>query len=79
LSLIPCKYDGRQRPVDVTCCERCERFPKCVPSASPKLRASIDGTLRAGAVERDTIAALLDTLEAALPDDDRGMPQQGAS
>jgi len=75
---MPCKHDGRQRPVDVTCCERCERFPKCVPSASTKLRASIDGTLRAGEVERDTIVALLDTLEAALPDDDSGNAVAGS-
>ena len=75
---MPCKHDGRQRPVDVTCCERCERFPKCVPPASPTLRASIDGTLRAGEIEREAVAALLDTLEAALPDDDSGNAVAGS-
>jgi hypothetical protein len=68
MSLTPCAYDGRQRPIDVTCAERCERFPKCVPSASPKLTAAIAGTLQAGAAERDAIASVLDTLKALLPD-----------
>jgi hypothetical protein len=69
MSLTPCAYDGRQRPVAVTCCERCERFPACLPKASPQLRAQVAGTFRAGAVEHDAIMALLATLKAALDDD----------
>jgi hypothetical protein len=64
---MPCAHDGRRRPVAVTCGERCERFPNYVPSASPKLKTAIDGTLQAGAAERDAIASVLDTLEALLP------------
>jgi len=78
VSLTPCKRDGRQRPVDVTCCERCEQFPKCVPSASPRLIASIEGMLQAGKVERDTIAALLNTLQGTLPDADSDDGEAGA-
>ena len=66
MSLTPCVHDGRQRPVNVTCGERCERFPKCMPSASLTLKTSISHTLRAGAVERSTTAGLLMTLEATL-------------
>jgi len=61
--------DGRQRPADVTCVERCGRFPRCVPSASSKLKASIDATLQAAAAERDSIVTVLDRLRALLPDD----------
>lgn len=68
MSLTPCAHDGRQRPADVTCAERCECFPKCVPPASPKLKSAIDGTLQAGAAERDAIVAVLDRLNALLPD-----------
>jgi hypothetical protein len=70
MSLTPCAHDGRQRPVAVTCCERCERFPACLPEASPQLRAQVVGTFRAGAVERDAIMTLLVTLKAALKDDE---------
>jgi hypothetical protein len=63
---MPCRHDGRQRPVDVTCAERCERFPNCLPSESPQLKTSISGALRAGAVERAAIEELLATLEATL-------------
>ena len=69
MSLIPCARDGRQRPADVTCTERCERFPKCVPPASPQVKSSIADTLQAGAVERNTVETLLATLEATLWDD----------
>jgi hypothetical protein len=69
MSLIPCARDGRQRPVDVTCAERCERFPTCVPPASPPVKGSIASTLQAGALERNTVETLLATLEAALRDD----------
>jgi hypothetical protein len=65
MSLTPCLHDGRQRPADVTCGERCERFPKCVPSASPNLKALIGDLLQAGRVERETIEELLARLEAA--------------
>jgi hypothetical protein len=71
---MPCAHDGRQRPAAVTCAERCERFPKCVPSASPKLKTVIDGTLQAGAAERDAIASVLDTLEALVPTIRHGEP-----
>jgi hypothetical protein len=70
MSLTPCAHDGRRRPVAVTCCERCERFPACLPPASPQLRAEIAGTCRAGTVEREMIALLLDTLEAIVQDDE---------
>ncbi len=69
MSLEPCKHDGRQRPVDVTCARRCERFPKCMPPESTQLKDSIRGTLQAGAVERAAVVALLGTLEAALGQD----------
>jgi hypothetical protein len=68
MSLMPCAHDGRQRPLDVTCGERCERFPTCLPRSSQQLRRQIAGTFQAGAVERDTIEALLATLEALLQD-----------
>jgi hypothetical protein len=68
MSFTPCAHDGRQRPTDVTCAERCQRFPKCVPPASPKLKRAIDGTLQAGAAERDAIVAVLVRLRALLPD-----------
>jgi hypothetical protein len=66
---MPCAHDGRQRPPAITCSERCTRFPACLPKASPELRAEVASTFRAGAVERDTIMALLATLEAALDGD----------
>jgi hypothetical protein len=69
MSLTPCAHDGRQRPVDFTCAERCERFPKCVPPTSPQVKGRIARTLQAGAVERNTVERLLATLEAALRDD----------
>ena len=67
--MTPCAHDGRQRPVAVTCCERCARFPACLPKASPQLRAEVASMFRAGAIERDAIKALLATLEAALDGD----------
>jgi hypothetical protein len=70
MSLTPCAHDGRQRRPAVTCAERCERFPKCLPAASPELRAEIAGTCRAGTVEREMIALLLDTLGAIVQDDE---------
>jgi hypothetical protein len=66
MSLMPCAHDGRQRPVDVTCAERCERFPKCIPPTSPQAKSKIAGTLQAGAIERNTIETLLAMLEVAL-------------
>src|SRR6266542_3739565 len=66
VSLEPCKHDGRQRPVDVTCARRCERFPKCMPPESTQLKDSIRGTLQAGAVERAAVVALLGTLDVFL-------------
>jgi hypothetical protein len=73
MSLTPCAHDGHQRPVDVTCAERCERFPECVPSASPKLKGTIDAMVQAGAAEREAIISMLDRLNALLPDHpDRG-------
>jgi hypothetical protein len=66
MSLRPCVRDGRQRPVHVTCCEHCELFPRCLPPESSQLRASIGDTFQAGALERETIAELLATLEATL-------------
>jgi hypothetical protein len=68
MALTPCVHDGRQRPGDVTCGERCDRFPKCVPPAGPRLKAAIAGTVQAGAAERDAIVAVLDRLAALLPD-----------
>jgi hypothetical protein len=62
-------HDGRQRPIDVTCGERCERFPKCLPPSSPQLRQRIANTFQAGAVERDTVESLLATLEALVQDE----------
>ncbi len=64
MSLRPCARDGRQRPVQVTCCEHCELFPRCLPPESPQLKTSISGTFQAGAVEREMIADLLETLGA---------------
>ena len=68
MALTPCAHDGRQRPVDVTCGERCERFPKCVPPAGPRLKAAIAGAVQAGAAERDAIVSMLDRLNALLRD-----------
>jgi hypothetical protein len=69
MSLTPCTHDGRQRPIDVTCGDRCERFPKCLPPSSSQLRQRIAGTFQAGAVERDTLEELLATLKALLHDE----------
>ena len=66
MSLMPCAHDGRQRPVDITCAERCERFPKCILPTSPQAKSRIVGTLQAGAIERNSIERLLATLEVAL-------------
>jgi hypothetical protein len=66
MSLMPCAHDGRQRPVDVTCAERCERFPKCIPPTSPQAESKIASMLQAGAIERNAIETLLATLEMAL-------------
>jgi hypothetical protein len=70
MSLKPCARDGHQRPVDITCAERCEGFPACLPSASRQLRVQVASTFLAGAVERDAIMALLATLKAAIEDDE---------
>jgi hypothetical protein len=69
MSLIPCTHDSRQRSIDVTCGERCESFPECLPPASPQVRGRISSMFQAGAVERDAIEALLATLEAVLQDE----------
>jgi hypothetical protein len=66
MSLMPCAHDGRQRPVDVTCAERCERFPKCILPTSPQAKSKIASMLQAGAIERNAIETLLATLEMAL-------------
>ena len=66
MSLMPCAHDGRLRPVVITCAERCERFPKCIPPTSPQAKSRIVGTLQAGAIERNSIETLLATLEVAL-------------
>jgi hypothetical protein len=39
-----------------------------VPSAGPRLKAAIAGTVQAGAAERDAIVSMLDRLNALLRD-----------
>lgn len=71
MSLRPCVHDGRQRPADITCSERCEHFPTCMPPRSAEVKEEIVSTLQAGAVERKTIETLLAALEE-LQDDSPG-------
>jgi hypothetical protein len=49
------------------CGLRCKHWPKCcLWPASPALREGIRTKLRAGAIERDTVTALLAMLETAI-------------
>ena len=67
MSLTTCAHGCGKLADTESCGLRCKRWPKCcLWPASPALREGIRTKLRAGAIERDTVTALLAMLETAI-------------
>ena len=79
MSLQPCAHDGRKRADTITCLARCDQFPRCHTPRSAQLRAEIREQLQAAEAERETVAAMLETLAATLEDRQHQIGDSGSA